>query len=424
MKKYLLLITLVLGGLSSFGQNLDDIKKLIILTQYDKAKPQIDNYVADSKNSAKGEGWYYKAVIYNSLGRVATKPVTESKSLYQTAFESIKKYAELDNKAPLTVEEKNSTVFNIYYGFYELGIKTYNEKNFAESFDCFKKSLDVHDYIYGKNLVGTNDIKFTVHDTDLVWNLAVIANELKNKNEASVYYKKIADADLSDEKYAVAYDDLILKYKRERNTELFTKYIAAAKRYYPIDIPYWENKEIEFALADLENEALLNKYEELTKTLPNNYIIFYNYAVEIDRFLSGPDTIKGTRLSDYRKKIEDNFKRAIAIKSTVEANLQLANLYYSKTYDLQEQAAKIRGTKPEEVKLKKELNALTKSTMNASIPYAEEAAKQLAALTEYKFTDKTNYKLALEILFNAYKMAGNAAKVAEYEKKRAEADKL
>ena len=131
MKKYLLLITLVLGGLYSFGQDLEDIKKLIILTQYEKAKPQIDSYLADTKNSAKGEGWYYKAFVYNSLGRVKTKPVTESKSLYQTAFESLKKYAELDKKAPLTVEEKNSTLFNVYYGFYDLGIKTYNEKNFA-----------------------------------------------------------------------------------------------------------------------------------------------------------------------------------------------------------------------------------------------------------------------------------------------------
>ncbi len=62
--------------------------------------------------------------------------------------------------------------------------------------------------------------------------------------------------------------------------------------------------------------------------------------------------------------------------------------------------------------------------MASTIPYAEEAAKLLAAYTEYKFADKTNYKLALEILSHAYKMGGNAAKVAEIEKKRAEVEKL
>ncbi|MBK7123308.1 MAG: hypothetical protein IPH68_11125 [Chitinophagaceae bacterium] len=146
-------------------------------------------------------------------------------------------------------------------------------------------------------------------------------------------------------------------------------------------------------------------------------MIFYNYAVEIDKYLSGAD-IKGKELTAYKQKIEDNFKRAITLKSTVEANLQLANLYYSKTYELQEQVAKIKGTKAEEVKLKNELNASVKSTMAATIPYAEEAVKLLAAYTEYKFADKTNYKLALEILSHAYKMANNAAKVAEIEKKK------
>ena len=118
------------------------------------------------------------------------------------------------------------------------------------------------------------------------------------------------------------------------------------------------------------------------------------------------------------------FKRAVTIKSTVEGNLQLANMFYSKTYELQEQAAKIKGTKPAEVKLKSDLQASIKSTMNEAIPYAEEAVKLLAAYKEYKFSDKTNYKLAVEILSNAYKMAGNAAKVAEYEKKKLEVEKL
>lgn len=423
MKKIILLLTLVSGALYSNSQDLENIKKLIMLTQYEKAKPEIDSYLNNEKNASKGEGWYFKAFIYNSLGRVVTKPVAESETLYQAAYDAIKKYAVLDPKAPLTAEEKNSTVFNIYYGFYDLGIKTYNDKNFTESYACFKNTLEVHDYIIENKMTGPNDLKFSAHDTDIVWNLAVLANELKKKDEVLIYYKKIADADLADEKYAGAYDELILKYKREKNAELFTKYLTAAKKHYPIDNPYWESQEIAFALGDLENEALLNKYEELTQSLPNNYVLYYNYAIEIDKFINSAES-KGKDLSSYKKKLEASFKKAISIKSTIEANLQLANLYYSKTYEIQEQVAKIKGTKPEEVKLKKELVALTKSTMNDCIPYAEEAVKLLAVLKEYKFADKTNYKLALEILSNAYKLNGNAAKVAEYEKIKLEVEKL
>ena len=149
--------------------------------------------------------------------------------------------------------------------------------------------------------------------------------------------------------------------------------------------------------------------------------MFYNYALEIDKYIGDSS---GKRAEDYKSKMVELFKRAVTIKSTVEGNLQLANMFYSKTYELQEQAAKIKGTKPAEVKLKSDLQASIKSTMNEAIPYAEEAVKLLAAYKEYKFSDKTNYKLAVEILSNAYKMAGNAAKVAEYEKKKLEVEKL
>jgi hypothetical protein len=423
MKKYLLLVSLVLVGFLANSQDLNTIRNMIVLNQFDKAKPEIDNYLKVEKNAAKAEGWYYKAYVYYSLGKVASKTVDESNALLQEAFESLKKYAEIDSKVPLTKEENNATIFNMYYTYYDLGAKSYNEKNYPQSFECFKKTLELHDYIVQKNISGPNNLKLPVHDTDVVWNLAVLANEIKKKDEAFVYYKKIADLDLGDERYAVAYDELVLKYKKEKNAEQFAKYLAAAKKHYPIDLPYWENKEIEFAIDGLEGEALLNKYEELTQKLPNNYVVFYNYAIETDKFI-GSDAAKGKDINAYKKKIEELFKKAVSIKSTLEANLQLANLYYAKTYDLQERIAKIKGTKPEEVKVKNELIAQSKSYMNATIPYAEEAVKQLGELKEYKYSDKANYKLALEILNHAYKSVGNTAKLAEVVKKQAAVEKL
>ncbi len=423
MKKYLVLILFSLSFFYSQGQNLDDIKKLVILTQYTKAKPEIDSYLANAANAAKPEGWYYKAFVYNSLGRVATNPVAEAKSLYTGAFDALKKYASLDAKAPLTVEEKNSTVYNVYSGLYDLGIKTYNDKDFAESFDCFKKTLEVHDYVYENKLYGPGDLKFSAHDTDIVWNLTILANELKKKDDALVYYKRIADADLFDEKYETAYDDLIKKYKREKNAELFAKYLSAAKKHYPVDSEYWEGMEIDFALDGLEDEALLNKYEELTKTLPESYMVHYNYALDIDKFLTSSAS-EGKEKAGYRARMLELFLKSRTIRSTIEANLQLANIYYSRTYDIQERIGRITGTKPAELQVKKQLTDSLKTTMKECIPFATEAVRMLAELKEYKYSEKANYKLALEILSKAYKMEGNAVKAAEYDKKKEEVDKL
>jgi tetratricopeptide (TPR) repeat protein len=424
MKKYVLIITMVLGSLYGSSQELPkEIRFNIELKQFDKAKDALDKYIADPKNAANALANYYKAFVYSSLARDPKKTVAESRSLNEGAFAALKKYTELDPKAPLTKEESNSTLFNIYFSYYDLGVKFYNEKNYQESYNHFKSSLDVHDYGVANKLNGPGTLKFALHDTDLVWNLAVLANELKLKDDALVYYKKIADADLRDEKYVTAYEEMVLKAKREKNAEQFAKYIAAAKKHYPVDIPYWEMKEIEFALGDLEGKPLLDKYEELTKALPNNYVVFYNYAIEMDKFITS-DTSKGKDINAYRAKIEELFKKAVSIKSTLEGNLQLANLYYSKTFDLQERIAKIKGTKPAELKVKNDLIAESKALSLASIPYAEAAVDFLSKLEKYKFSDKSNYKLALEILGHGYKVSGNAAKLAEVEKKKIEVEKL
>ena len=53
-----------------------------------------------------------------------------------------------------------------------------------------KKTLEVHDYIYSKNLAAQNGFKFSAHDTDVVWNLAILSNELKRKDRSFEYYKR------------------------------------------------------------------------------------------------------------------------------------------------------------------------------------------------------------------------------------------
>lgn len=422
MKKNVLFLIMVFGALAGRGQSLDDVKKFIILTQYDKARPEIDKYLSDPKNAAKADGWYYKAFTYSNLARKADKPLAESKALNQAAYDAIKKYMELDSKAPLTTEENNSTIYNLYYSYYDLGVKTYNEKNFQESYDLFKSTLDVHDYVYSHNLNGPNGLKFSAHDTDIVWNLAVLGNELKKKDEVIEYYKKIADQDLGDDKYAEAYDELVKKYKREDNKELFAKYMDRAKKHYPTD-PYWEAVEIEFAVKGLEGEDLFKAYETLSSSHPNSYMVFFNYGYELDKFIYSADA-KGKDISAYKKKIPELFKKAISINSTVDANMLLTNFYYNASYDILDEANKIKSTKPEDIKKKNELLALSKSTASECIPFGETTIKLLAELKEYKSSDKVNYKQMLDILATVYKQNGNAAKAAEYEKKKAEVEKL
>ncbi len=422
MKKYFLLLILVVGALYSQAQDFTTITTMIKLRQYDKAKPELDKYMTNEKNAAKPESWYYKAVVYNGLALVDTKAITERKNLNQEAYNAIKKYMEMDSKAPLTNEETNTTLYNSYYVFFDLGIKLYNGKQLEESYDLFKSTLEAHDYIYSHNLAGANGLKFAEHDTDIVWNLVVLGNELKKKEEVLGYYKRIADANLGDEKYAEAYDELVKKYRKEGNTEMFNKYLDKAKKHFGSD-PYWEAVGIEYAIKGLENEELFKKYEELMVTYPNNYMVYFNYGHDLDKYVYSADS-KGKDVSVYKKKIPELYKKAISIKSSIDANVLLANYYYNSSFDFIDEAQKIKGTKPEDVKKRSDLMASSKAALSQAIPSGEEAVKLYGAHKEFKTSDKVNFKQVLDILSAAYKQNGNAAKAAEYEKKKEDVDKL
>ncbi len=422
MKKYFLLLILAFGGVIGHAQDITLIINMIKLRQYEKAKPDLDKYLTNDKNAAKAESWYYKAVLYNGLALIDTKAIEDRKTLNQEAYNAIKKYMEMDAKAPLTTDEKNTTLYNSYYVFFDLAIKLYNGKMIPESYDLFKSTLEAHDYIYSHSLVGPNNQKFSAHDTDIVWNLVVLGNDLKKKDEVMTYYQKIADADLGDEKYAEAYDELIKKYRKEDNKEMFNKYLDRAKRHFSSD-PYWETVGIDFALRGLEGEELFKKYEELMVSYPTNYMVHFNYGHDLDKFVYSADS-KGKDVSGYKKKIPELYKKAISINSTIDANILLANFYYNTSFDFIDEAQKIKGTKPEDVKKKNDLMASSKAALSQAIPSGEEAIKLYAALKEYKTSDKVNYKQMLDILSAAYKQNGNAAKAAEYEKKKADVDKL
>ncbi len=422
MKKVLLFVLLLSVGSFAKSQKLDDIRTFIILTQYDKAKTAIDNFLSDAKNTSIAEAWYFKAFIYNALTRNTTKPISELNALNDQSFLALKKHKEADPKEALTNKEENATLFNVYNTYYDFGLKNYAEKKFEESYNNFVSTLAVHDYIYENNYTGFGGLRFSAHDTDIVWNLAVLGNELKKKDEVFTYYKKIADADLPDEKYAEAYETLVKFYQREDNAALFNKYLGSAKKHYPTD-PYWESLGITFAIKGLENEALFTMYDELMKEYPNSYIVYFNYGYELSNFIYSEDA-KGKDVSGYKKRIPELFNKAISINSTTEANMLMANYYYNLSFDALDVAQRIKGTTPPEIKRKKEMTDESLNNVKLCIPYGEAAVGLFNNLKTYKTSDKINFKQGLDILIYAYKKTGDAAKVAEYEKKKGTIDGL
>ncbi|MEJ7586419.1 MAG: hypothetical protein WKI04_02535 [Ferruginibacter sp.] len=350
------------------------------------------------------------------MSKDSTKTPAENKELKLGAYEALKKYREMDPKAELLAEGNNSTLYDLYVGFYsDLGVKSYQAKDPAGAFDNFSKAGEIHDYIVTNNLVGNNGFKFSTLDTTLTLYTAIAATEAKKTDEAATYYKKIVDADINDPLFIDAYQVLAERYKKEKNKTAFADVIGKGKKLYPANNEYWTALEIEDATEGVKPPELFSKYEELMTKSPDNYTLPYNYSVELYRYIYS-DSAKDLNTTDYKNKLPEVLKKAITIKPTSEANFLLANFLYNNSIDISEDARKMKAAKPDDIKKKKEIQAQSDAAMNQAIPYAEAVVSLYAGIAKPKNSEKINYKQALVILKNIYENKKDVAKTASYDK--------
>ncbi len=417
MKKFSLLALLAISVNIVAAQDIDEIKKYAILNQTEKAKDAVDKFLAVEKNAKKPEGWFYKGFIYNQASKDTSKTIEQSGALKAQAFDALKKYREIDPKAELLKEQNNSPLFDLYVGYSsDLGVKAYTNKNIAGAFDNFKQALEVHDYIVANSLTGANGFKFSALDTTLTLYAAITAGELKKADDAAVFYKKITDANAADAQYIDAYQVLAEYYKTKKDKAAFADILAKGRKFFPKNEEYWMALEIEDAIDGVAKPAVFQKYDELMVKHPDNYTLPYNYSVELYHYIYS-DEAKNINTNEYKSKLVETAKKAIAIKSSLEANFLLANFLYNNAIDIADDGRKIKGTKPDDIKKKKALEAESIKSMNDAVPFAEAVETIFAGLAKPKSSEKVNYKQALVILKNIYEVKKDAVKMAAYDKK-------
>ena len=183
---------LIFAGTFSYGQTLQEINEMMGKSQYKKAKEGIDKFLSDPKNAAKSDGWFYKGRIYNAVSKDSAMSSVDALKLKIDAFEAFKKYQQMDAKELPFILENHGSYFDLYNGFFDVGAKEFNSKNFATSFDGFKNAIAVEDYVRTKGY-DYGGFKFPVFDTALVLNTAIAAGNAKDTPSSVIYYKKLAD---------------------------------------------------------------------------------------------------------------------------------------------------------------------------------------------------------------------------------------
>lgn len=409
MRKLILSALFMATGTVLFAQNLNDIQEKISKGKYDEAKEKVDKVLADPKGQKNANAWYYKGVVYNELAKDTTKKDMDYR---QEAFAAFKKYQELDPKNIMMTLEQNSRLFQLYEGYYNQGIAAFNTKNYEKAFSDFRNALAVKDYVYEKKYE-INGFKFPAIDTQLV-NLAGSAGMLAKQEDAAIpYFTMLADAKLQGDDFKDIYPILVDYYSRKNDATNKAKYLAIGQELYPNN-PYWLQSQLEAAGDDKAKRLAL--YKDLVAKSPNNADLAVDYSVELFNFIYGKD--KPANYDERKAELTTALQAAINAKpESAQANFVMTQHISNDIYDMQQDYAAIKGTKPEDVKKKQELNKKIEARYEDLYKYANTAVQQYEKMPEMKAVDKANYRSVLNQMVDYYTMKKQADKAKLYNDK-------
>ena len=414
MKKIFLFAITASLSLSAMSQSMKEIEKLVVLQKFQPAKQMIDQFLAVPANAEKADAWFYKGRVYNILGNDTALAWEAKYKLKDESFAAFKKYQELDKKQELLADEKHHSFLELYAAFYDIGADRYNADDPANSHTAFKKTLEVQDYIL-KNKYTYQEIQFGEFDTSLVMNIAVTADQSKNRAGAIPYFKMIADRGIGGPSNQQAYEIIINYLSNEGDTAQAISYIDKARKVYPTN-SIWDDMDVKLSSGGSQ-EAMFAKYEDLIANNPKSFSLAYNYSVELFNALYSS---KGEAPKDEmaaKKKLTEMLKKAIANDDGYTAQSLMANHLYNIFADYNQEFVKLT-TSAADVKKKPELKKKMDDAGLAVVDPALAVLKAIEAMPEITNREKAQQKTFYAFLMDVYSITGDAKTAAEYEKLR------
>ena len=415
MKQIFIGCLLFFCGIAAMAQSLDDINNMMGKQQFREAKTAIDKFLSEPKNSTKGDAWYYKGRVYNSLSYDKAVPREEAYTLKMDALAAFKKTSELDSKDLRLKVEGYKSYLDIYYALFDMGANFYNDKAFDKAYNAFTSANDVKDFILAKKY-DFPDSKLYPLDTALILNTAIAAMQGKNDEGAVANYRKLTDANVAGESYKDVYEYLADYYMRKEDMANFKAIIDKGKQIYP-DSEFWVSLELESMRKNVDQAQLFAKYDELVVQNPKNFVVPYNYSIELFNSIYGKDA-KPADEKAAKEKLTTVLKQAIANDKGKDATILMTKHLYNRSSDMSIAASMVKGTKPEDVKKRADLVAQTIVSMNEFLDYAKLGVAYYESLPSLKPVQKATFQELLTNMSEIYNYKKDPKSAAEIDKKK------
>ncbi len=436
MKRFVFSLTALFFVLCLQAQNYDDISAKLLIRQYKQAKEDLDKRMTNAKFISKPEAYILKTAVYTAVAYDSASAAGAGDQLLSEAEAAFAKYKEMDGPEYKLVTEvgyKEGPI-NLYSLLYSKGFKAYQAKSWEQSFQTFKKVVDISYLLIAKKIINA-----TI-DTNTVILTAYTAENSNHKDEAAKYYGKLADAKVGGEGNDFIYRFLVVYNFEKGDMAGFEKYKALGKELYPAS-EYFGYDKVDFASGLAEGfNGKIKALEDVLAKDPDNYKALLNIIQLISDTLHPREgAVAPANADELEVKMVTALNKAATSKSSDELVFLLWGDHFIDKADKvnDERAQHVedmkKRTKPGGQPSKEDIakrDALDKkygeAFDKAREPY-ERAAAMLAAKTELTRSQKQQYKKVagyLGDIYNYKKVLANQAKnTADVTKYTAEAKK-
>ncbi|HKP32025.1 MAG TPA: hypothetical protein VJT83_04840 [Chitinophagaceae bacterium] len=418
MKRVFLSTVLALLCAGLFAQKIEKAKDKLKEGKLEEARTEIEAFLAIDKNQKNADAWYQKAKIYNAIA-ASDAMKAQYPTARMTAFESLKKYTEYDDKMLIALQIDGYKPINeIYTSYYQTAANNFNDKKYEESYNGFVNAIAVSKFMTEKGWV---NLKV---DTNSILYAGVSAERLNKPDDALKYYSILAENKIKGEGFVEIYKWVANRYYENKDAANAEKYLAIGREVYPAD-GFWAQIELDMARDKGNKPELFKKYEQVIANNPTSHLYRYNYAVELYQEGYNLDSSKRPANSaELIAKAAESIQESLKIKPDyARAQLFAGQMRYNAGVDLLNKSKAVKGTKPDDVKRKADIKAQALSKFDEAVPYLMEVDKLLSPKGKLPMEEKNDLKEALDLLITIYDQKGLKDKVKEYEVKFNDVDR-
>ncbi|HEY2726379.1 MAG TPA: hypothetical protein VGI61_04345 [Parafilimonas sp.] len=260
MKKIFLTFALALCIVYLNAQDETVIQLYATQKKWEKAKEQVDKWLADPKlkDKDKATAYLWKLDVYSNLF-IDSSLSSKYPDAQSQAMDALAKYEAIDPSLKM-MKDGNFAVGlgNLYTGSFNKGKNAFEAKDWQTAYTNFSQAEKLGEFLLA-NKFSSNSA--TV-DTVTVLYTAYSAQNAKKIDSAAKYYSMLADLKIGGPDYEDIYKYLIQYYSDKKDDANFKKYLAEAKELYPNDASMWTQFEMGNLTTNADLPKLLDQYQQ------------------------------------------------------------------------------------------------------------------------------------------------------------------